>query len=186
MKILCVKIISVILTFAFLSCNEKQEQGLENNSTKDFTWKSELKVSDIPDTAVKGFINGKEVNLAYINFEQWRGSGDNVLNFGDVVPKNNCGYVEGSNSFHLMLKSGEIKTGEILKATFDQNLDGYVAYYDTANADQQNNKKSLPWNCVLVITSMDEKTVSGKIALCFKDDMKSWIAGKFQAIRCYN
>jgi len=80
----------------------------------------------------------------------------------------------------LLHKAGEIK------ASFDQSLDGYISYYDTANVKSGDNKSSVQWNCALVITSMDDKTVKGKIAICFKDDKKSWLAGTFQAIRCYN
>ncbi len=186
MKLLCIKFISAFLIFAFISCNKKDEQQSKDSTDKAFSWRSELKVTDIPDSPIKGFINGKEINLVYINFEQWKGSGDNVLNFGDVIPKNNCGYFENSNSFHLILKAGEIKIGELLKATFDQNLDGYVAYYDTVSANQNDKMSSIPWNCALVITEKDDKYVKGKIAMCFKDARMSWIAGTFEAIRCFN
>ena len=176
----------LISVFIFASCNKKEEQKTENLNSKEFSWKSELKISDIPDIPLKGFINGKEIKLVYVNFEQWRGSGDNVLNFGDSKPKSNCGYNENDNSFHILRKAGEIKTGELLKASFDQNLDGYISFYDTASVNVADNKSSVQWNCALIITSMDEKTVKGKIAVCFKDDKKSWIAGTFEAIRCYN
>lgn len=169
-----------------MSCNKKDERATDNNTGKEMTWSSELKITDIPDTPLKGFINGKEVKLNYLNFEQWRGSGDNILNFGDVKPKNSCGYVESDNSFHLLNKAGNIKTGELLKASFDQNLDGYIAYYDTMSVKEGELKSSTPWNCALVITSMDEKIVKGKLFICFKDEKKSWIAGTFEAIRCFN
>lgn len=180
----CIWILLILIVFN--SCNKKEEQIPVQNSSKEFTWKSELKITDIPDIPLKGFINGKEINLDYINFEQWRGSRDNVLNFGDVKPKNNCGYVESDNSFHLLRKADEIKPGEFLKASFDQNLDGYIAYYDTLMIKDIEKKSSVPWNCALIITSMDGKIVKGKIAICFKDLNKSWMAGTFEAIRCYN
>jgi hypothetical protein len=44
----------------------------------------------------------------------------------------------------------------------------------------------MPWNCALVITGMDENSVKGKIAICYKDENGSWIAGTFEAIRCNN
>lgn len=168
------------------SCGKEEKKEALINSGKDFTWKPELKITEIPDMPVKGFINGKEVKMDYINFEQWRGSGDNVLNFGDVKPKNNCGFVENDNSFHLIHKSGEIKTGELLKATFEQNLDGYLAYFDTTKTIESDVKSTTGWNCALIITEMNDKTVKGKIAICFKDEKKSWIAGTFEAVRCYN
>lgn len=170
----------------FASCNKKESEETENKSVKDFSWKSELKISDIPEMPVKGFINGKEIKIEYINFEKWRGSGDNVINLGNVKPNNNCGYVESGSSFHIMHKSGEIKTGELLKATFDQNLDGYISYYDTSKTGVSEIKSTIPWNCALVITEIKEDIVKGKLAICFKDDSKSWIAGTFEAIKCNN
>ncbi|MDQ3021382.1 MAG: hypothetical protein M3R36_12555 [Bacteroidota bacterium] len=186
LRITYLKTLTILFIFVVASCNKKQEEVAENNSGNTFSWKSELKTGDIPDTPVKGFINGKEVSINYINFEQWRGSGDNVLNFGDVKPKNNCGYIENDNSFHLLRKAGEIKIGELLKANFEQNLDGYIAYYDTSSVNNISKKTSTDWSCALVITSMDDNIVKGKIAMSFKDDKKSWIAGTFEAIRCFN
>lgn len=180
------KILALVFIFVFNSCNKKNELATDNSENKDVVWSSELKITDIPDTPIKGFINGKEVKLDYINFEQWRGSGDHVLNFGDVKPKNNCGYVESDNSFHLINKAGEIKQGELLKATFAQNLDGYVSYYDTMIVHNSEKKSSVPWNCALVVTSVEDKVVKGKILICFKDEKKSWIGGTFEAIRCFN
>ena len=130
-------------------------------------------------------IDGKEIKIEYINFETWRGSGDNVLNFGDVIPKNKCGFIETDNSFHLIHKGGEIKTGELLKSSFDQTLDGYSAYY-IVNGENKDKNVTMQWNCAMVITEMNEKTVKGKLIMCFKDDAKNRIAGSFEAIRCNN
>ena len=60
-----------------------------------------------------------------------------------------------------------------------------MAYYEIADSTNPV-KSTVEWNCILVITSKEEKTIKGKIAMCFKDDTKSWIAGTFEAIRCYN
>lgn len=171
---------------SLISCGKKQDQPQDQQSGSDkFLWKPELRIADIPDFPVKGFMNGKEIKIDYINFEKWRGSGDNVLNFGDIKPANNCGYVENSNSFHLMHKGGNIEKGELLKSTFDKNLDEYVSFYESAGVKEEG-KKSIPWNCALVITDIGDKTVKGKIAICYKDDKFSWIAGTFEAIKCNN
>lgn len=175
----------VLSVFVLVSCNKENEQSQDNTSTGETKWKAELKIEDIPDTPVKGFINGKEIKIEYINFETWRGSGDNVLNFGDVMPKNNCGFIETDNSFHLIRKGGEIKTGELLKANFDQTLDGYSAFY-IVNGEDKDKKVTMQWNCALVISEINEKTVKGKILMCFKDEAKNRIAGSFEAIRCNN
>ncbi len=169
------------------SCGEKEgKPGAEEKNNAEFSWKSELKITEIPDTPLKGLLNGKPFSFTYVNFEQWRGSGDNVINFSENAPKNNCGYVEGGRSIHFLHKAGAIDTGEVLKASFDKNLDGYISYYDTTGGSSETGVGSVPWNCALVITSMNEKTVKGKIVICFKDEKKSYIAGSFEAIRCYN
>jgi hypothetical protein len=180
------KIIILLFIASLFSCSKKQDQSSDRETGgKDFLWKPELRISDIPDFPVKGFINGREIKIDYVNFEQWRGSGDNVINFGDVKPVNNCGYVENSNSFHIMHKGGIIGKGELLKSSFEQNLDEYVSFIEVSGVKDEN-KKSIPWNCALVITEIGEKTVKGKIAMCYKDDKLSWIAGTFEATRCNN
>ncbi|MCB0727358.1 MAG: hypothetical protein R2942_04910 [Ignavibacteria bacterium] len=175
----------LISVSVFISCNKENDQDQGNGSSGENKWKSELKIEDIPDTPIKGYLNGKEIKIEYMNFETWRGSGDNVLNFGDVIPKNKCGFIETDNSFHLIHKGGEIKTGELLKANFDQTLDGYSAFY-IVNGEAKDKKVTMQWNCALVISEINEKTVKGKILMCFKDDAKNRIAGSFEAIRCNN
>lgn len=174
-------------TLLAFSCGK--QDGKQNTTQKndtEFTWRSELKITDIPDTPIKGLLEGKPFEFKYVNFEQWRGSGDNVINFCEGVPNNPCGYVEGGRSIHLIHKAGSLDTIEVLKASFDKSLDGYIAYYDTTGASSESGIGSVPWNCALQITSMTEKTVKGKIIICFKDDKKSYISGSFEALRCYN
>jgi hypothetical protein len=169
----------------FYSCSKEDKKKDENNLS-EFGWSEEIGLENIPDIPLKGFINGKEIEIVYINFEQWRGSGDNVLNFGNKGPKQVCGYIEGDDAFHLMHKSGEIKEGEFLKSSFLQQMDEYVAYFHYTDENGEMKKISVPWNCALIITSMEENIVKGKIAMCFNDELKSWIAGTFEAARCFN
>jgi hypothetical protein len=135
---------------------------------------------------VKGFMNGKEIKIEYINFEQWRGSGDNIINFGNKSPKQNCGYIENDDAFHLMKIGGEFEEGEFVKGNFYITIDGIVADYHYYDKNGNIKKVSDPWNCALLITDLSDDVVKGKIAICFKDKSKSWIAGTFEAVRCYN
>mgnify|MGYP001186366785 FL=1 len=170
----------------FQSCKKADDvKPPVTNSSKDFQWKEKLSVADIPDMPLKGFLKGKELKIDYVNFENWRGSGDNVFNFGDKKPNQPCGYVENDNAVQLLRKSGEIPKGEFVKTSFDANMDGYVADYHFTEKDNMK-KISVPWNCALFIEEMTDDVVKGKIAICFKDDSKSWIAGKFEAVRCSN
>ena len=42
------------------------------------------------------------------------------------------------------------------------------------------------WNAALVITEINDDVVKGRIAMCFKDEKKSYIAGSFEAQVCNN
>jgi len=168
------------------SCSKKDDANKVINSAKgEFRWMENISPDKIPDMQLKGMMNGKPITIEYVNFEKWRGSGDNVINFSDKKPKQNCGFIENDIAFHLTRANGDFQEGDFIKENFTQNLDGYSAefHYYTENNIK---KVSVPWNCVLKITDMDEKTVKGKIAICFKDEAKSWIAGNFEAIRCNN
>ena len=180
--LICVISSSFVLQSCKKSDDVKPPQG---NNSKDFSWKEKISVADIPDAPIKGFLKGKELKIDYINFEKWRGSGDNVINFGDKKPSQNCGYVENDNAVTLMKKAGDIPKGEFVKSSFDANMDSFIADYHITEKDNMK-KITVPWNCALFIEERNEEVVKGKIAICFKDEAKSWIAGKFEAIRCSN
>jgi len=163
-----------------VSCN-KNDKDVSQNQKKEFGWKDDVAVSDIPDFPVKGNIKGKEIQFAYINFERWRGTNDNVINFSAVKPSQNCGFIENFEGFTLVNKGGEIKTGEWVKAKFTDDPKSYQGAFKTGGE-----KSSKEWNCALNIESITDKAVKGKIALFFNDGSKSWVAGKFEAVICNN
>jgi len=168
--------------FLFFSCNNKND---EKNSVitekNDFLWHDNLKPGEIPDTQVKGYLNGKEVQFQYINFEKWHGSNDNVINFSTVKPAQQCGFINGFEGFVLINKSASINQGEWVKSKFTDNPNTFQAYYKSGD-----NKSTSAWNCALMIESISDKLVMGKIALYFNDEQKSRIAGKFEAVVCNN
>ena len=165
-----------------VSCGRKTDNtssGQDNK--KEFSWHNDLQISDIPDFPVKGFLDGKEVKPAYINFERWRGSNDNVINFSSVKPAQQCGYMDSFIGFTLINKGNQINKGDWLKSKFEEGPISYQAYFYSGGK-----KSNSAWNCALFIESISNKTVSGKIALFFNDENKSWVAGKFEAIVCNN
>ena len=176
----------MIITLFLFSCNKNtadQKDTKKNNGT--FAWKEKLGIEDIPDAPLKAFIKGSEIKVDYINFEKWRGSGDNVINWGDKKPAQICGFVDNDLAVHLLRKSGDITKGDIVKPGFENNLDNYTLnyhYYEGGNIK----KISVPWNCALQIDEVTDEYVKGRIAVCFKDDSKSWMAGKFEAKKCLN
>jgi hypothetical protein len=173
------------LVVLFISCNKKDSPEIPKN-TGEFAWKQNLTVNDIPDSPIKGFLNGKEITFEYINFENWRGSGDNVINFSNKRPKQDCGFVENDDAFTLIKKAGEFTVGNFVKESFDSRVDGVSSDYHYYQEGKDIIKVDEQWNCALIITDINEKTVKGKIAICYNDKNKSWIAGTFEAVRCLN
>jgi len=183
-----ISVLPLVLIFFIMSgCDKKgSDKNIEQNTDKGtFVWKEIIAVSDIPEFNVKGYINGKEVQIVYINFEKWRGNGDNVINFGTKLPEQNCGAVSNDSAFHIMRPSRDFTQGEFVKESFTKDVDGYVADFHVFEG-QESRKISVPWNCALILEEIGERTVKGRIAMCFKDEKSSWIAGKFEAIRCNN
>jgi hypothetical protein len=128
-----------------------------------------------------GVIDGKAVQFQYINFEKWSGSNDNVLNFSVNRPEQDCGFIENFTGFTLVNKGGSITQGEWVKAKFADDPGTYKAYYR-----QGEQSSTAEWDCALSIESINDKTVTGKIALYFNDEKNSRVAGKFEALVCNN
>ncbi|TRZ63907.1 hypothetical protein D4R20_03550 [bacterium] len=175
----------ILLAVCVLSCGKKEEkQDNKSLSGGVFSWSENISIDKIPDFPVRGMINGKEVKFDYVNFEKWRGSEDNTINFSQKKPAQNCGFVD-YDAFITRVHGDFLLQGDFIKENFSKNIDGYTSslIYD---ADSNPKKISVPWNCVLVFKEVNDNVVKGKIAICFKDDKKSWIAGTFEAIRCNN
>ncbi|MBL8016673.1 MAG: hypothetical protein JNK43_05330, partial [Ignavibacteria bacterium] len=144
------------------SCGSKSgdKTGDKNSGSekREFGWREDISASDIPDFPVKGFIGGKEVQFAYINFENWRGSKDNVINFSLAKPEQNCGFIENFEGFTLMNKGAAISQGQWLKAKFADDPKSYQGSFKISGS-----KSNDPWNCALEIESIGDKSVKGKI-----------------------
>lgn len=176
-------IILASLFISFNGCGNKSDDKstTETKKSGEFGWKDGITASDIPDFPVKGNLGGKEVQFQYINFEKWRGAGDNVINFSLVKPGQNCGFIESFSGFTLINKGAGINQGEWVKSKFTDDPKTYQAFFQ-----QGDQKSSATWNSALVIESITDKSVKGKIAIFFNDESKSWVAGKFEALICNN
>jgi hypothetical protein len=180
--------ILLIATVLLAGCGKKEEtSGSQKSDKEGFGWTDVVSLDKIPDFPVRGMLNGKEFKVEYINFETWRGSEDNVINFTAKAPRQNCGaFSDDDSGFRIIKKSGEFKAGDYIKDKFSTTIEGIIADYHY-NVDKNNTKNVSPdWNYALKITDINSKTVRGKVVICFKDESKSWIAGTFEAVRCNN
>jgi hypothetical protein len=182
-------VLSLFILLAVLvisGCNKKTEEQNRSSGSGEFIWKENLTASDIPDFPVKAFLNGKAVQINYIVFEVWRGSNDNVLNFSLIKPEQQCGFIQNYQGFQLFSKGAKMNRGEWSRTKFDDNPGNHQAFYSFIISDSTSYKSDCDWNCSLEIDNISHKIVSGKIAICFNDKYKSWIAGRFEAAVCNN
>ena len=175
-----------LLYLAVVGCGRKQELQEQHLNKGEFSWKDNLGIGDLPDYPVKGYLNGQEVRFSYVVFEKWRGSNDNVLMFSVNKPEQPCGFIENFSGFQLLNKGNSIARGEWTKPKFEEDASTYHTFYKYVSAEGNSFKSDVLWNCTLKIESVSEKSVTGKIAICFNDDKKSWIAGRFDALVCNN
>jgi len=183
---LIIRIFLILISLSIFGCSKENNSDNSNNTNKNFVWKENLTVADIPDDSVKGYLNGKEVKFEYINFEKWRGSGDNVLNFSTKRPMQDCGFIENDNAFSVMIKNGDFQQGENSKILFSTNNDNFISYFHYYVEGKDILKVEEPWSGIVIIESIDEKKIKGRLAIVYNDEAKSWIAGKFEAIKCNN
>lgn len=173
-----------VCSFISLYCGNKNDNSVQKDldfKNSEFKWKDNISENDIPDFPVKAVIQGKDLSFNYINFEIWRGSNDNVINFSVNKPQQNCGFIENFEGVSLTKKSENFNQGVTLKSRFQDDQPNLSASYKIGE-----NSSSSEWNFVLNIQSISDKTVTGKILIFFNDESKSWIGGKFEAIICKN
>jgi hypothetical protein len=181
------KYLFLISSVLFLfSCGSKEQQDGLHKQNSGFLWSEKLQLSDIPESTIKGNLHGKEVTFSSVVLEKWHGTNDNVLNFALNKPEQECGFIEKYEGFQILFKKTEIKQGDYLKEKFSDKLDSADAFYKYFNNENNSVKSAEAWNVILRIESLSRDSVKGKIALCFNDESKSWIAGKFGAKICNN
>jgi hypothetical protein len=178
----------IILTlYIFHGCgNDDVKKEVVPLINSEFNWKDNLEIKDIPDFELRGYLNGKEVRFPYAVFEVWRGSNDNVLNFSLEKAEQNCGYIENYQGFQLISRGNPMKKGEYVKSGFGDDPKNYQSFFRYINTEGVSYKSDASWNCALNLENLTDKIASGKIAVCFDDENKSWIAGRFEASVCNN
>lgn len=176
-----------ILVIVISGCSKQPEIQNRNKSLPaEFSWKDNLTLDDIPGFDIRGFIRGKELNFSYIILEKWHGSNDNVLRFSVVKPTQQCGYIDNFQGVELTRKGKSFEAGSYEKKVFNDNYPDITAKYKTDDGNGNVIESAIPYDFAVKIDSLSEKKCYGMISVCFNDDSRSWVAGKFEAGICNN
>ena len=175
------------LVIVFSGCAKQPEVQNRNKSLpNEFSWKDNLTLDDVPGFNIRGFIRGKELNFSYIILEKWHGSNDNVLRFSLTKPAQQCGYIDNFQGVELTRKGKTFEVGNYEKKHFEDNFPDITARYKVDDGKGNIVESSVPFNFAVKIDSVNEKNCFGMISICFNDDSRSWMAGKFEAGICNN
>ena len=151
-------------------------------------WMENPTVADIPDSPVKGMVNGVAFEAKTVRVA--KGEGKCKLEIADVAADTPTGMLSDDTEVKLEFTLEPGKPGEFVKAMADkdpENTDGWYSYEQkdgspmTMNSDWAVALQIGEWT--LAKDPKDPKvlgTVKGKVFLVFKDDPKTFVAGAFE------
>jgi len=158
----------------------------------EFTWTETPAADQIPDTPLKGMVNGKEFTASTIRVEKGD-EGKATLEISDAKLEDPTGVITDDTGVDLDFTLTEGQAADLVKTIAEEkDFDKEHAYYHYPQGGDKGPMSVNPsWGCALKIDSWDmtadptnEKIVgkiTGKVAIVFDDDTKSWVAGTFEA-----
>jgi len=154
----------------------------DSSTTTEKNWSSSTEKGSLPDTAISGKINGKNVAIANVTVKKWDNEYD--WSFSNQAPSDACGVVTGNDAVNLSMK-------KLQKGTFEKKVDeevefnDYSSYYYYSQEDGTPMSINTNWDAKIVIKNIDKanKKVTGWAKISY-DDKKTEISGSFSADLC--
>jgi len=154
-----------------------------------FVWSDKPALADIPAGEITGMLNGKPFTAKSVWVE--KKDKETTLMLSDAVTKQPGEVIVGDTGVDLSFTLPEGKPGELVLAIADKkDFDQQHAYYHyPQGGDKGPMSVNADWGVALQITDWTLKPdaanpdvlgkIKGKVAICFDDDTKSWVAGSF-------
>ena len=159
--------------------------------SKAFAWTERPTLEMIPAAPLSGMVHGKPytAKTAFVTKVRDR----LTLVIWDTEP-DASGMMPGWGMVELSLRLPEGQPGQIIKALTDKedpDRTGHATFYFPLDADGNINV-NVRWAAAVQISEWEMTPdrehpylvgpIKGKLALCFDDQKKSWIAGTFEAV----
>ncbi|MFA6295787.1 MAG: hypothetical protein WC663_00345 [Patescibacteria group bacterium] len=159
-----------------------KKSSTETATTTEKNWTSSTEKGSIPDKAISGKINGKNVTIANVAITKFDGKYDWA--FSNQAPSEACGVVTGNDAVNISMKT-------LQKGTFEKTVSEELPFNDYSSYYYYNQENGTPmsintnWDAKVVITNIDEaaKKVTGFAKISY-DDTKTEISGAFTADLC--
>jgi hypothetical protein len=160
--------------------------------TSEFAWTDTPTLDGVPDAPVRGMINGKAFTANTIRIEKGD-DGQSTLEVSDATLEDPTGIATDDTGVDLDFTLPEGQAGDMVKTVADEKVfeKEHAYYHYPQGGDKGPMSVNVGWGCALKIDAWDMTPdpanerilgkVTGKVAIVFDDDPKSWVAGTFEA-----
>jgi len=161
-------------------------------STGPSAWTETPSLDKVPSDGVKGVLNGKPFEAKSVILD-CQGGKFTRIEFSDKKMEGDSDLLTEDTEVGVTLPSEATAGLKLDKKMGDAAPGESHAYYKYPLADGTPSSVNCPWACALVLDACERKpydpagkwaqtagTCRGRILICFKDDVNSWIAGTFE------
>jgi len=158
----------------------------------EFTWAEAPTLASIPNASITGMVNGEKFEAKTVRVK--KGDSGPELEMSNGTADTPTGLIMDDTGVELRFPLAEGTTGQFTKALADDvDFDSAHGWYWYPQGGDKGPMSVNPtWACAVEVTewtmqtSADDENVlgniKGKVAVCFDDDSKSWVAGTFDCI----
>jgi hypothetical protein len=160
-----------------------------------FMWSETPTLDQIPASPITGMINGKPFIVKMVRVDHKLD--DLWLDMADAAPAWEAAIPNSKVEVELSIKIPQGTASSIVKALKDPEdaTTGHPWYHYKVSGSKNEASKNPPWAGALEIDEWKMAPPSyafvtghlkGKVAICFNDGAKSWVAGTFDCIEISN
>lgn len=163
--------------------------GEATRAGEAFRWTDKPTLAGIPEGPIVGELKGRPFRAQAVRLQ--REEDGLLLTISNLKPSNPSGPLSKNTAVELTFSLPEGKPGELVLEQETVKIRPNHAYYHYPS-DTGPVSVNCPYAVALKITSWTLQTdpanadilgeVSGRIAICFNDDARSWVAGAFRGV----
>jgi hypothetical protein len=169
-------------------------EDAEKAAPEEFSWTESPSLDAIPDGEIHGMVNGEPFEAKTIRVQQLDDQVGAQLELSNKEADSPTGILTEDTGVELRFPIEEGTAGELVVSfEDDKDFDTTDAFYWYPQGDDKGPMSMNPeWGCALHIEDwtleQDEENedvigaVTGKVAITFDDEHKSWVAGTFDCI----
>ncbi|MFO7945716.1 MAG: hypothetical protein R6V19_02730 [Armatimonadota bacterium] len=169
-------------------------EDAEKAAPDEFSWTETPSLDAIPEGTITGMINGEPFEAKTVRIQQLDDQVGAQLEISDQAVEEPTDIISEDTGVQLRFPIEEGTSGElVMSLDDDKDFDTTNAFYWYPQGDDKGPMSiNADWGCALQIDdwTLEESeeyddvvgTVTGKVAITFNDEKKSWVAGTFDCV----